>query len=131
MRIIVAALLLAGCVANAQVVPDRYFTTYQAMLSNQIWRAIEAGPYAAAPGNVKIAYADCSAAYVMSAMTPAEVARLDAYARHEITMTVGDLKEIERRASERLGGPITAENMGRLGAVCPDQVAAFRQYFRG
>jgi hypothetical protein len=129
---LVVGALLTGCVTDSsQIMSDGDFGSYRGMLVSQTWRMIQAGPYAkTAPNSVQVAYSRCAADYVMTGFTPAEAARLDAYARHETALTAGEMNELTRRVKERLGGDLTYDSLDRLAAVCPSDVPAFREYFK-
>jgi hypothetical protein len=125
------ALILGACAGSSnQVALPQYYESYKLALMDEISHVIANGPYAATPGPVKLAYEECSADYVMSGFTEAERAKLDAFARQEITMTAAEGRAMEDRARARLGGNLSYDTLDRLSAICPDKVPLFKQHFK-
>ena len=124
------AACLTGCASDSPVQAPRYYVDYRAVLIEKIDHAFMGGPYASAPGPVKFAYEACGADFILSGLTENERARLDAYARREITLTSGELRDLDRRIRSRLGDDLTYETLDRLNSICPDKVPLFRQHFQ-
>lgn len=117
---------LAGCAAQQQTSQRRYFVSYEKMLADSTFQAIRDRPDI--PWDVKFAYADCSAAYAMTLVTPEERARLDAYARQQIELPNDELQSLDSRINARGGGAMAVDD---LSGICPEQIPAFKQYIHG
>lgn len=126
MRILIAALLLAGCVSESTPVSIEYgrWASYHDMM-------VGLGKYAvkdkAAPESVKDAFAACFANYVDKFVLPDERPTLDAYARGEKEMTLGEATRMDQQIQSRAGGQITDARLGVLSDTCPNDVASFHQ----
>jgi hypothetical protein len=123
---LVAIACLAGCVSDsAPVQAKRYYVDYKALLMEGVDHAFMGGPKASAPGPVKLAYAECSADYALTGFTENERARLDAFARREITLTNGEMRDLDSRLRSRLGNSLEFDD---LAGTCPDKVPLFKKY---
>jgi hypothetical protein len=111
-------LTLTACSTTAK--PHRYFVSYEKLLADTTFEAIR--DRKDLPWDVKFAYSDCGAAYVVSQLTPAERARLDSYARGQVQLSPAEAREIDGRINAR---GLEFEN---LAAVCPDKAPLFEPY---
>lgn len=129
--VVIGAGLLAGCVTmDTPTYAKSRFPDYRSMLAADVLAVIDRGTYGRiAPIDVRKAYADCSAGFILGKMTGADQARLDAYARQEIPMSWNETKDVDRRMRSAIGSDITYETLDRLGETCPDQVASFKENF--
>jgi hypothetical protein len=125
-----AALMLAACVPNSatyQLQQGRY-TDYQDLSRDLAEKAVEKQ---SAPQEVKDKFATCIADYAIKGFTPAELTRLDQYARGTLALTKGELDDLDRASKDRENGTtLTADTLDRLDTTCPQDVPSFRQYLR-
>lgn len=80
------------------------------------------------PQNVKDRYAGCAADFVIANTAPIDMPKLDAYARGQQALAVGEMRRLDAALEARVGGPLTEGGLERLAAVCPDDVADFQRY---
>src|SRR5262245_38366447 len=109
------ALLLMGCVSQSSGMPERIraglYPNYRVMLQGELYRQTQDQDFA-----------KCGADMVLANLTPAELSRLDSYARGEASMSNSDLQKIDADLRGRVGEP-TKET---LRPYCPDKVDTFR-----
>lgn len=123
-----AACILGGCVsAPTNVESPRMYPSYRATLISEIQRAFISGPNASAPAEVRAAFEECGADFVLSGFTETEKAKLDAWVRREITLTDAEIRDMDARVKARLGGNLSYESLDRLNSVCPEWVPAFKK----
>lgn len=123
--------MLAGCAPNAdtQRTARGDFSSYRDLLADESLHILDRNTYARiVPRPVIMAYVDCAADFVLSKISASDRARLDAYARHETTMSANEAKEIERRMTEGAGGDITYATLDRLSETCPADVPSFKEH---
>lgn len=122
-------LVLAGCVPDsAEFSVNRgRWADYHDMLTG-VWE--QALAKQAAPQPVKDAFAKCVADRTDKYVIDSERAQLDAYARGDQGLSIGDSNRIDAAVNSRSGlkGPWTNDNVGLLADTCPNDVASFRQY---
>lgn len=126
---LVAAILLAGCAvpdtAPISVAKGRWHD-YRDLSRELMMASVEKQ---SAPEAVKDKFASCVADFTVKSFTPDELARLDQYARGEITLSVGELKKLNQSSNDRQNGkPLSADSLDRLDTTCPNDVASFREY---
>jgi hypothetical protein len=61
----------------------------------------------------------------LSGLTENERARLDAWARREVVLTNGEMRDLDARLRQRLGGTMDFDD---LSGTCPDKVPLFKQH---
>jgi hypothetical protein len=121
-------LLLAGCAGSIE--SPRHYYSYRELLIDQTKQRFYPGPFVTAPYEVKQAYSECGAEYVLSGFTPTEKARLDAFAQQKTTLSAQEARNLDNAVQSRLGGDLSYENLDRLSSVCPDKVPLFKQYLK-
>lgn len=132
MRYLALALLLAGCVTDSATL-----SIEQGKWANYHDYIAGAGKLAladqTAPDSVKAAFAECVANRTIKFMTPAELTTLDAFARGNQAITIGEAKQMDRDIKARAGlysSNYTSANIGLLSDTCPNDVPSFRQYLK-
>lgn len=121
----------AGCVAASDPVPlPRGYVDYKAYLIEQFDHALHSGSNAALPGPLKFAYESCAADAVLSTYTEQQRAKLDAYARREIVLTAGELKDINAAVRGRYPNASPEDLYRAMAPFCPNDIPTFRQYIR-
>lgn len=129
-QLVLTAIALMGCASSdSQTIGSgAHYPTYREYLAVAAEQAIDDGPSKDAPGPTKLAYGECYGAFVMEYATPAETSKLDAFARGDSYMTVGEWKAAANDIVGR-SGIISYSTIDRLAVVCPQDVPAFKHYF--
>ena len=126
-EIAVLGLLLGSCVpdsASTSIESGRY-TSYRDLL---VKTAETAPATEKMPTDVREQYARCSADFVITAISPADLANLDEYARGQRELTVGESKRIDESIRRQLGKPLIEGDLSRLNKLCPESVPGFQKY---
>ena len=120
---ICAALLLAGCFTIQAPVPQKgQYTNCREFAYSQMkmfsWQGV--------PAKTQDQMRTCMVDAIYPNYTPAEVDRLNAYARGENQMSAGELQTMDREIGERMGGPKGAA--AALMTICPDTIREMQKY---
>lgn len=125
--VVLAALILAACVpsnATYQLAPGKW-SDYRDLNRSIGMGMVEAQ---SAPQDVKDRFAACFADYIVSAFTPAELQRLDAYARGE-ALSKEELDRLDQAGKDRANGTkLTNATVDRFDTTCPADVPDFKRY---
>ena len=130
MRILIAALMLAGC-ANAATAPVdwHYWVDFRAARVETTARATQEA-YRSAPYSVVNAYAECSTEYAISTLTPEEKAAANAWAQRDRELSRAEFDTIDGKLKAAGIGDFSNAALERLSGTCPDSIPLFKQYFR-
>lgn len=128
MRMLIAGLLLAGCAASQS--SPYYFKDFRAARVEITSQQVLNGPNRDAPQAVIVAYAECTADYLLKYTRPEDKAVLDAWAQQKRTLSKAETDAYEARA--RAAGAVTIDynSFDALAGTCPDKVPLFKQYFK-
>jgi hypothetical protein len=118
---VLAVLFLQSCVSDSTQMPDppgRYDSYYDLLITIGGYAKFPSG----APQSVRDRYAKCAADFVIANTPPADLPKLDAYARGQGGLTVGESRRMDQALAARAGGPITDGGLERLTPYCPEDV---------
>jgi hypothetical protein len=119
---LVPALAIAACVTiNVPKVTPGAYPNYREMLVAQL----EAVPFNA-PREFIHSYGICGADVMADNLTPAELDRLDRYARGELKISDSELKKIDDDLRSRIGGQ--GGLMSEMRERCPEVVKEAEAY---
>ena len=121
------ALLLSGCVSDRtelSFAQGKYHNYRDLLVSTAAFTKFPKGT----PSSVKDRYAQCSADFVLTAVSPVDLPSLDAYAQGVQSMPVGELNRINSQIEAKLGRPLTHGGLERLAGICPNDVADFQKF---
>jgi len=128
MRILIAALMLAGCAASEN--SPHYFRDFRTARIEMTARQVLNGPNKNAPQPVIVAFAECSTDYLLHYTSPEDKAVLDAWAQQKRSFSKAENDAYEART--RAAGAVTIgyNSFDALSGTCPDKVPLFKQYFK-
>jgi hypothetical protein len=122
-----AAFLLAACVpdsAKMSLQPGKHRDYHDLMVKVGLMAKFPPG----APSDIGIRYAECAADFIMANTSPADQQKLDAYARGETTLTVGESRRMDDNLEAAVGKPLTEGGLERLAPYCPQDVPDFQKH---
>jgi len=122
----IAAFIISGCAADSATALERgKYSNYRDLL-------IDLGAYTKFPPeasyDLRRRYAECSSDFVLSGVAPADLPKLDAYARGELDLSQSELIRINDDIVRKLGKPLTDGDLDRLMPFCPADVPSFKLY---
>lgn len=128
LNLILSAVLLSGCAARSESVAPGQYRNFHELSMAQLREELKASP---APDAVKDRYARCASAWVGQFIRPDEKARLDTYARGEVSLTEGEMQAIyhDTWGNTPLRHEMTSADVGVFDGLCTNEdIASFRAY---